>query len=473
MSWVFWYIVGAYSIRVVMVPVVLRRHFAPGAAMAWLGIVFLHPYIGVTLYLLLGEVRLGAERDQRHREIVAHYRSGTENDADATWDVKVTDLGESFAPLILQARKMSGLPVVGGAVELLPTCDQLIARLAADIDAANSEVHLMYYIFAPDLRGQRIAEAMIAAAKRGVRCRVLADAVGSRAFFHRDGLAHRLRQAGIEVAAAMPVAPISRGLPRMDLRNHRKIAFIDGTLAYAGSHNVIDPDYGGRRGAPWVDITGRFTGAVARQLGLIFAEDWAFETGQMLDVPHGTTSGTSPMQVVPTGPAGPGLTYRRLLVGAIQSARRNIVLTTPYFVPDEPTLVAMLMAADRGVNVQLLVPLVSDHIFTGAAGRAHFTTLMEGGVSIYRYRPGLLHAKTVTIDDAVGLLSSANLDVRSFNLNFELTVLLYGKAATDSLRAVQYDYLNNATRLDAGEWCRRSIVLQYADNAATLLSPLL
>jgi cardiolipin synthase len=241
-----------------------------------------------------------------------------------------------------------------------------------------------------------------------------------------------------------------------------------------GSHNLISSDYGGRRGAPWIDITGRFTGAVARQLGLVFAEDWAFETGRMLDLPPEIAStGDTPMQVVPTGPAGPGLTYRRLLLGAIQLAREHIVLTTPYFVPDEPTLVAMLMAADRGVEVQLLIPLVSDHIFTAAAGRAHFSKLLEGGVSIFQYRPGLLHAKTATIDDAVGFLGSANLDVRSFNLNFELTALLYGKAATERLRTVQSGYLADSRPLDPREWCRRSMVLQCADNAVSLLSPLL
>ena len=174
---------------------------------------------------------------------------------------------------------------------------------------------------------------------------------------------------------------------------------------------------------------GPLHGPVVRELAIVFAEDWAFETGTMLDISAEEPVRAEPalaMQVVPTGPTAPGESFRRIFLAAIQAARQRVILTTPYFVPDEPTLVALMMAADRGVEVRLMLPARPDHIFTAAAGRAHFSRLLEAGVSIHLYPKGLLHAKSITVDDALAVFGSANLDVRSFNLNFELSVLLYG-----------------------------------------------
>jgi cardiolipin synthase len=306
---------------------------------------------------------------------------------------------------------------------------------------------------------------------------VLVDALASRSFFLRDGLSARLQQAGVATAAALPVASLRRGLSRLDLRNHRKLSIIDDRLAYVGSHNLIDPSYGGRRGQPWVDVSGRLTGPVVSELAGVFCEDWIFETGEKLEQPVATPAESggddAPMQVVPTGPSTAGETYRRLLLSAIQCARKQVILTTPYFVPDEPTLLALMMAADRGVNVKMILPRLSDSIFTAAAGRAHYSMLMEAGVEIHLYRPGLLHSKTTTIDDAFALFGSANVDVRSFHLNFELSVLMYCAAVTEKLRLIQQAYLAESNRLDAREWAARPTIKRYTDGAISLLSPLL
>jgi cardiolipin synthase len=380
--------------------------------------------------------------------------------------------------MMLQAEKISSIPVVlGNGVEFIGNSNEMIDRLVADIDAARSHVHLLYYIFVGDKSGQKVAEALIRAQQRGVTCRVLADAVASRMFFHRSGLAATLQRAGVEVAPALPVAPIQRRLPRMDLRNHRKLALIDCGIAYCGSQNLVNADYGGRKGAPWVELTGRFTGPVVRELAMIFAEDWAFETGKLLEVPPLTDIPLVPdgalMQVVPTGPTSPGENYRRILLAALQCARERVSLTTPYFVPDEPTLVALQMAADRGVKVSLLVPLVVDHFFTGAAGRAHFSRLLSSDVKIYRYRPGLLHGKTVVVDDALAMIGTANLDVRSYNLNFELTVLMYGREPACRLWEIHRRYIADSSPMDATNWLARPALTRYGESVVALLSPLL
>lgn len=477
MSWpVVIYVTGGWLIVVAMVPTVLRRQFAPGAAMAWLGIIFLHPYIGWALYMLIGETRLEPARVERHRALVERYRCPLTTKAAGI--SAVARVAPEYEPMVRQAEKICTLPVVGGnCVDLIGGSIELIERLAADIDAAEHHVHLLYYIFANDGSGARIAARLKQAVERGVRCRLLVDAVASRTFFHRNGLGPRLRDAGVEIAAALPVAPIQRRLPRMDLRNHRKMAVIDDEVGYCGSQNLIDADYGGRAGGPWVDLTARMTGPIVSQFGIVFAEDWAFETGTMLEapvrMPASDCDPTMLMQAVPTGPTSPDENYRRLLLAAIQSARRRVSLTTPYFVPDDPTIVNLIMAADRGAQVTLIVPEVGDHIFTAAAGRAHFTRLLDAKVEIQLYRPGLIHSKTVVVDDAFAMLGSANLDVRSFNLNFELTLLMYGSAPAERMAAVHRDYIRDSRPLKMEEWSRRSIFKRYADSAISLLSPLL
>jgi cardiolipin synthase len=477
----FIYEIGGWLIRIAMLGVVLRRQFSPGTSLAWLGIVFLHPYIGLALYLLVGESRLGPRRAARHREIVARFRDPARNEERRAHQTHPTS-APPYQPMIAQAEKISGLPVLSGnRVEFLPDALEFRQRLKADIAAATKSVHLLYYIFACDSTACDIADTVIDASRRGVKCRILADAMASRHFFRHSGVARRLMAAGVEVAAALPVTPIRRRFARMDLRNHRKLSIIDDRIAYNGSHNLINPDYGGRRGNPWVDVTGRFTGPIVGELASVFAEDWEFETGHEIEIPYPDTensaansaAGDFAGQVVPTGPTFPDATYRRLLLAAIQSSRQRLILTTPYFVPDEPTMISLMMAADRGVDVKLIVPQTPDHLFAAAAGRAHFNALLNAGVEIHLYQPGLLHSKTTTVDDAFVLFGSANLDVRSFGLNFELSTLLYGPEVTDRLRNIQRDYLKASRKLELTEWDQRPLAKTYADRAISLLSPLL
>jgi cardiolipin synthase A/B len=468
-SWILAYSAIGWLIRAAMVPVVLRRQFAPGAAIAWLGIVFLHPYIGGAIYLLVGEARLKSGRIDLHRQLVAQLRHRPVGAARP-------DLDPVYQPMVVQAEKIAGMPSVpDNSIEFFADINPLVGRLIADIDAAKEHIHLSYYIFAPDGAGRQVADAVIRAAGRGIKCRVLADWVGSYTFFRRP--VHReLIDAGVEVAAAMRVTRIRSLFPRVDLRNHRKLGTIDDRIAYVGSHNLIDADYYENPAGPWIDLSGRITGPIVAEVESVFREDWAFETGSNLGRIEQTPAppgGRIAMQAVPTGPAPPGDTYRRLLLGAVQCAQKQVILTTPYFVPDEPTLVALTMAADRGVDVKLILPLTSNAFFTAAAGRSHFGRLLDAGVHIHLYRPGLLHSKTVTVDDAFALFGSANLDVRSFNLNFELSVMVYGRDVTEQLRKVQMAYLEKSPALTAQEWSRRKPLPRYTDGAIALLSPLL
>ena len=439
-------------------------------------IVFLHPYIGGTLYLLVGESRLGPRRAERHIRVSNRFRDPARH-RQRPQNQSTLDLPESVRPIVRQAESIAGFPVAGGNQVTFQTASpKFVEDLIAQIEGAKESAHLLYYIFANDDPSQRVSDALVAAVRRGVHCRVLADAVASRTFFGRGGLARALKSGGVQVAAALPVALVRRRFARMDLRNHRKLAIIDNKVALMGSHNLIDEHYGGRRGNPWFDATGTFRGPIVTDLATIFAEDWYFETGQEVPLPPDdaqASAGDVAMQAVPTGPLGPEATYRRLALAAIQCSREQLMMTTPYFVPDETTMLSLLMAADRGVKVTLMLPRRGDQVATALAGRAHFADLLASGIDIHLFNPGLLHAKTMTVDNAFAIFGSANLDVRSFNLNFELNLILYGPTVTESVRQIQRGFLAQSDKVEKAIWDQRPRWTQYADTAVSLLSPLL
>ncbi len=475
-NWLFIFALIEWVIRIVMIAVILRRRFTPSTAMAWLVLIMFLPEVGLVIYLLIGMNPLGHRRARSHRLSVAQVRSRQEPDRFSRFVIR-PEIDPQQKNMILQAERISGNPILAGNdVELIEHTQNLADQLASDIDQAVHHVHLLYYIFRPDETGRKVADALIRAAQRGIACRLLADAAGSRTFF-KSAMPGELRQAGVQVVPMLPVAPWRRKLARIDLRNHRKIAVIDGRIAYAGSHNIVNEDYGHKRAGQWIDLSGRFTGPVVGQFQQVFCEDWAFDTEQTLDgddlYPSIQPIGEIPAQVVPTGPNHEGESFRRVLIAALAAAQRQIIMTTPYLVPDEPTLVALSMAADRGVKVELIIPQKSDHPIVAAAGRYYFQTLLESGVKIHTYRGGMLHAKTITVDDAFALLGSANLDIRSFYLNFEINVLLYGPQITQHLRFAQQSYLNQSTPIDPEEWMKRPKLAQYTEGAASLLSPLL
>ena len=477
--WLFLFAITAseWIIRIVMVAVILRRRFTPSTAMAWLALVMFLPELGLIVYLLLGVNHLGRRRVRSHSHAISQARSRSLPDELSRYAVR-PEIDPQQRNMILQAERISGNPIVAGnEVELISNADMLCDQLVADIDAAQHHAHLLYYIFSPDDIGQRIGDALIRARQRGVACRLLADAAGSRALFrsqlYRDFLAN-----GVEVHDMLPASLWRKKLARIDLRNHRKVAVIDGQTAYAGSHNAVNEDYGHKHAGKWVDLSGRFTGPIVAQFQQLFCEDWTFETDQTLH-DHGQMfpalkpTGEMAAQLVPTGPNHEGESFRRVLIAALATAQRHIIMTTPYLVLDEPTLLALAMATDRGVKVDLVVPQKSDHPIVAAAGRYYYQTLLEAGVNIHTYTAGMLHAKTITVDDTFALLGSANLDIRSFYLNFEVNVLLYGKQITQHLRFAQQNYLNDCEPILLSAWLKRPMVKQYAEGVASLFSPLL
>lgn len=482
-------IVLEWAIRIALVlRIVMSRRSVP-VSLAWVLIVVWVPIVGVLAYLLIGENRLGRRRVKRFEALTA----GMDRKAVALWQHRSEGMEEGldrYDQIDRIAFAVGGFPPLkGNKLRLMTSAEGTLESLIRDIDAAQSHVHMLYYLWMRGGMGVAVGEALIRAAARGVECRVLVDAVGSRPFL-RSPLAERLRARGVQVVAALPVSPLRVPFYRLDLRNHRKITVIDGRIAYAGSQNISDSTFRSNRRirtGPWIDASLRIEGPAAQALGVVFLMDWQLDSGEnMSDIePYLPDLGRpeqteSVVQVVPSGPGktqglpgGPAGGIQQAMLTAIYAAREELIMTSPYFVPDEPTRAALIAAALRGVQVTIIVPATNDSPLVSLAGRAHFQEFLDAGVRIARYRLGLLHAKTLTVDRRIAMIGSANVDARSFHLNFEVTMFVFDDDFSSVIRFMQTDYLEASDDISAEEWRKRPLRSRMLENTVRLLGPLL
>ncbi|MGH8431533.1 MAG: phospholipase D-like domain-containing protein, partial [Solimonas sp.] len=344
----------------------------------------------------------------------------------------------------------------GNRAELLQSPEGARRRLVEDMDAATQTISVLYYIWLDDETGLRVAEALIRAAKRGVRCRAMADAIGSHAFIASD-MWERLKDAGVETSVALPIGNPLKTMfyRRLDLRNHRKITVIDGRICHCGSQNCADAAFLPKaKFAPWVDVMARFEGPVAHQMNLLFAQNWlADHPGEISDFVRegpGLDDGF-PAQVVGTGPNIGRDVAAQLFSRIICAARRELIITTPYFVPGEVVCAAILGTALAGAKVTLILPRRNDSAFVACASRSYYSQLIDAGVTIAEYNGSLLHSKIMTVDGETTFLGSSNMDIRSFDLNFENDILLFDEKLTADIRRRQMDYLEKSTLVDLDE----------------------
>jgi cardiolipin synthase len=463
-------VVVGWLIRLVMIPVVARRH-GPTHATAWLAPIFLFPRLGTLFYLWLE--RFGLRRTaRRHREVRDRVRSGGPH------RVPDEEAPEPRALVRLAGRmvagRIGGFPLLGGnAVELLDGRGQMVERLVAEVDGARHHAHLLFYQYVDDDTGRRVAGALARAAARGVECRVLWDGWASRGSAR---LGAWMRERGVRVHTALAIRGVRQPLSRADVRNHRKIAVVDGRVAFTGSDNIHDADHALAHGS-WHQISARVEGPAVLPLQTMFAEDWYFATGELLRgarvFPEPRAVGTVPVQAIPGGPSYPDHTVQHVWVQAIGEARESLVLTSPYLVPDEPILLALRLAALRGVDVRVVIPRRTTRPPADAAARGYFGPLLGAGVRICLHPSGILHAKTLSVDGAVALVGTSNLDRRSLFLNYEDVLLIFDRACTARLREIQHRYLEQAEPVDPDAFARRPLFEQYVQHTAKLLSPLL
>jgi cardiolipin synthase len=471
-----WLILKLVELAVVL-RIMLRPHRTPSSRIAWIVVVAVVPVAGVIAYFLLGEVNVGRRHLQAQnnaRETLPEASSIGAGVADGE------DLTGRFRPLFNLGQSIYGFrPLPGNRAQLMRDSNSAIEAMVADIDGAERHVHLLFYIWLEDNNGLKVVEALKRATARGVVCRAMADGLGSRAMI--DSMQWRaMREAGVKLAVALPLGnPLLRPTRgRADLRNHRKIVVIDGKVSYCGSQNCADPEFRVKaKYAPWVDILLRFEGPVVAQNQHLFACDWMSTvkedlTGSCLKTLP-PLSGDMVAQVIGTGPSYRHSAMPEMFVGLMYSARKELRITTPYFVPNESMLEALSALCNRGVKTTLILPARNDSAFVGATSRSCYADLLAAGIELHEFQGGLLHAKTLTVDGEVSLIGSANMDRRSLDLNFENNILLRDAGVTQQIYQRQQDYLGQSRRVSAEEVAAWSLPSRLWNNAAALLSPVL
>ena len=478
--------------------VLLLKKDSPASTVAWIMAIVLLPFVGGLLFLLFGVNRVNrraAAKRAGELRIDALTPNQTEHRVFSSESAQEPD-----RTLMRLQTAVGRFPAVGrNKVEVLDDTNRTLGLIEQAVEAATSSIHLEYYIWKPDRTGTRLRDLLVRKAAAGVKVRLLYDGIGSLWLTRR--FLRPLTDAGAEVAAFLPGATF-RERWSLNLRNHRKIVVVDGRVAFTGGMNIGD-EYlglggeGGWRGligrAPrakrrfWRDTHLRCEGPAVGQLQQVFFEDWYFATGavpggerHVRDLfPDPGSPGNAVAQTVANGPVGGTASgeqaYPRglsnLFLTAITAAKRSVDLTTGYFVPPQAVAQALEAAALRGVRVRLLVPGTGGKPWTIFAGRSEYDSLLSAGVEIYEYRRGTLHAKTLAVDGTWSLVGSANLDARSFYLNFEVGLALYDDRTAHRL-AERFDAdLARATRIELETWSRRSGWRVLAENFCRMFAP--
>jgi cardiolipin synthase len=471
-------LVGELLALLTIPSVLIRRRGHPTAALAWLLALLAVPLAGVVLWWGIGRTHLVRKRRRRvsaHLEItrgLADVRAGTGRQ-------EMVELLPLHRVPVEEAVSVFP-PVSGNRVEVLVDGAAVYEAIERAVIAARHHVHFLFYAWRADSTGRRLLEAVVGAARHGVQVRVLCDALGSW------GLSRRflapLVDAGGRVAFFMPTRFLRRSLT-LNFRNHRKLVVVDGRVGYTGGVNIGD-EYTKN----WRDLGVMLSGPVVAQLQEVFADDWFFATGENLAAadffaaagmrpPEGERSQPAWTEavcaIVAGGPDTRFSTTHDSLFIAINRARRRILITTPYLVPGPAMLAALRTAAFRGVDVQLLVPRRSDVPFTYLAGRSYYPDLLSGGVRVFEYLKGTLHSKLWLFDDDLSVVGSANLDTRSFRMNFEISCWILARAVNERLAALFVEDRSASEEVTIESVQGAGRVQQLKEAVVNLLSPLL
>ncbi|MDZ7754520.1 MAG: cardiolipin synthase [Gammaproteobacteria bacterium] len=441
---------AALNVAMVLIGVynVLYHPREPRAMLAWILLFLLLPVVGVVLFFLMSDPkrRRNRRRLARHRQRLnpTLWRVLHEAQRDFSPQAGPHELPSALIKFVRLATRINDRepPTIGNAVEIYHdrAADSWRALLNA-VAGARHHVHVEYFIFRADTTGRKLAALLLEKAREGVKCRLLLDFMGSWRF--PAGLARELRAGGVEVVYYMPPLPWlgKRWRLRVNLRNHRKIAVIDGRVAFTGSQNIGDEylDASHPLGTR-IDTQLRITGPAVYKFQEVFIEDWHLSTGEDLFAeayfpPPATADGPGEIvQVIPSGPDYDTRIMHHLLIAAIAAAEDSVCIATPYFVPDTTMVLTLEAAAFRGVRIRILVPAHSDHVIALWAGRSYYEEMVNAGVGIYEHVGSFLHSKVAIIDEHWAMVGSANMDERSFRLNFEITTVLYSTGAVTELQ---------------------------------------
>jgi cardiolipin synthase A/B len=464
-------------------PFFVPRNRKPSSGTSWLMVIFLFPIGGLILYKILGSHRLTKSRRDAQKTLdgiikktVTDFKQN--HPEQHSLNVRVPEKYEAAASL---SESFSHLPPLGGnQLELLSEYDAAIARIIRDINAAKHFIHIEYFIIVLDDTTEPLFAALADARKRGVQVRVMYDWLSARRYPGFKHMIKRLKQDDVTVQSMLPLRIIGRGYVRPDLRNHRKLVIIDGEIGYTGSQNLVQRNYHRKDNLYYDELVVRMRGPVVLELAAVFMTDWYSETGKLLTnqelgvrPAHIGIHGASIAQVLPSGPGYDDENNLKLFTLLIHSARKRITIVNPYFVPDEALMTALTSAARRGVVVTMVNSEAKDQLLVGHAQRSFYQELLEAGIKIYLYKaPILLHSKFMIIDDGAATIGSSNMDIRSFTLNLEVTLVSYDASVVKQLDALTAKYIARSLQVHLSEWRRRPQRKILLDNLARLTSAL-
>ena len=464
-----------YLLTWATIPHILLRNKPPASTLAWIWAVILFPYGGAIFYFIFGTDRLVRQKLRATREMDA---AGGREERRVSVDTRaaVADLPESERESVAWLSKINEYAIsCAEETRLLVDGGEFFAALAQRIDEAQHHVHIEFYIWRNDARANAMLDRLVAAAKRGVEVRLLVDPIGS--FGLRRSHFARLTEAGGKFAWFRTAHPL-RNRWTFTLRNHRKLQIIDCGRCFVGGMNM-GREYAGEdpKVGPWRDVQIEITGGAARKYQMIFADDWFFATQEKLIARKYYTQPKCAqnllVQPMTDGPDGPDDPIQMSIVAMLNSARQRAWLTAGYFGPNEPLLTALQLAAARGVDVRMLVAGKSDHPMLVNVGRSYYEELLRYGVKIYEYEAGINHAKVALIDEEWLMVGSANLDVRSMRLNFELNALVRDPATAAHLeRVLSKDFKESSRQIIAEEFVRRSRWDRFKESLVRPLAPL-
>lgn len=462
---------------------VIPRNRKPSSAMSWLMLIMLEPTAGLIVFILIGSPRLSKRRQEMQVTMDAVI-GGAVDEALGTVELKDyvhTVVPERYQPIVTLNTNLGRMPAFSGnKLELLPDYDKSLAAIVEDIDNAQDFVHIQFFIITFDDETQALFDALENAVKRGVKVRVMLDAFGSMRLPKHRATKKKLTQIGAEWHLMLPIRLPGKHSNRYDLRNHRKIVVIDGKVGYTGSQNLIRRNYHRRDSLYYDELMVRIQGPIVAQLHGVFITDWYSEAGEMLTreaYPEIkltlTAAGNTLAQILPSGPGYNNENNLKLFTTLIHAAREKITIVNPYFVPDDSLMVAITSAAQRGVEVIMINSEIMDQKMVGHAQRSYYDELLRAGVKIYLYKhPILLHSKFITIDNDMAVIGSSNLDMRSFQLDLEVSLVVYDPHTVTKLRQIEAQYIHKSVLLLQETWLKRPLRSRLLDNLARLTAAL-
>lgn len=459
---------------------VLMQKPKVGIAFAWIILIVAFPLVGISVYFLVGERRISLHRRKKLAQDRLRVQLAQPPLYPQNLPISLPPHAQRLISLLQASTHET--PGIASHLQLYADTHAVLHQIAAEIEQAQTSIWMEFYIWYPGGDADVVLTALENAAKRGVQCYLLLDDIGS-AHWWRSQQPKRLRSAGVQIRRALPSGLFRALVGRTDLRLHRKLVVIDNHTAWTGSMNLVDPCYFKQDAGvgQWVDAMLRIEGPFVLALLNVIVKDWWLENPQPEPVKQRAIPPTEVaesehkqvLQIMASGPGQSGDELLLLLLELIHSAQREVVITTPYFVPDDALVLAMRAAALRGVRIIVLAPEKNDSLLVRYAAESYYAELMQAGVEIHLFQGGLLHTKSITVDQQLALFGTVNLDMRSLWINYEVSLLVYDADFTQQLRRLQESYLQQSKQVDNAQWRQRPYPQQLLQNGMRLLAPLL